>query len=124
MGGAFCKECTKINKTNKIKKTCMELYGVCNPSCLDEIKKKKENTYIEKYGDHPKRVKEVQDKYINTCLEKYGCVNSAQSENVKKKIKEIFDEKYNGHPMLNEDIKNKVKETCFRPTNISNQHIK
>lgn len=113
-GGAFCKECTKKNTSRKIKETCIELYGVDNPSYLDEIKKKKEETYMAHYGDHPKRTKEVQDKYINTCLERYGCVNSGQVEYVKKKIKETFNEKYNGHPMFNETIKNKVKETCFQ----------
>jgi len=113
-GGAYCKECTKKNKAIKIKKTCMKLYGVDNPSYLEDIKKKKENSYIEHYGDHPKRIKEVQDKYIQTCLKRYGCVNSAQTEHVKNKIKESFDEKYGGHPMFNEDIKNKVKDTCFK----------
>ncbi len=112
-GGAFCKECIKINKAIKIKNTCKELYGVENPSQLEEIKKKKESTYIENYGDHPKRTKEVQDKYEKTCLERYGVINSAQAEHVKYKIKNTFDEKYNGHPMFNEDIKNKVKETCI-----------
>jgi len=112
--GAYCKECTKKNKAIKIKKTCMELYGVDNPSYLEDIKKKKENTYMVHYGDHPKRIKEVQDKYVQTCLERYGCINSAQTDDVKKKIKESFDEKYNGHPMFNDDIKNKVKETCFK----------
>ena len=113
-GGAYCKECTKKNKANKIKKTCMELYGVDNPSYLEDIKKKKENTYMKHYGDHPKRIKEVQDKYVQTCLERYGCINSAQTDNVKNKIKDTFDKKYNGHTMFNQDIKNKVKDTCFK----------
>lgn len=116
-GGAFCKECTKKNTSRKKKETCIKLYGVDNPSYLDEIKKKKEETYMANYGDHPKRTKEVQDKYINTCLERYGCVNSAQTEEVKKKIKETFNEKYNGHPMFDETIKNKVKETCIEKYN-------
>ncbi len=112
-GGAFCKECTKKNKGNKIRKTCIKLYGVENPSQLEEVKKKKEETYMEHYGDHPKRTQEVKQKYINTCLEKYGFINSAQTEKVKKKIKETFDEKYKGHPMFDENIKNKVKNTCL-----------
>jgi hypothetical protein len=113
-GGAYCKECTKQNKTTKIKQTCIETYNVENPSQLEEIKKKKEKTYMDNYGDHPKRVKEVQDKYVQTCLKRYGCINSAQTDDVKNKIKETFDEKYNGHPMFDEDIKNKVKNTCFK----------
>jgi hypothetical protein len=109
-GGAYCKECTIKNKAIKYKKTCNKLYNVDNPSQLDEIKKKKEETSFKNYGGHPKRTKEVQDKYINTCLKKYNCINSAQSDDVKNKIKNTFNEKYNGHPMYNEEIKNKVKE--------------
>lgn len=113
-GGAFYKECTKKNKSKKIKQTCMELYNVENPSQLEDIKKKKEETYMENYGDHPKRTKEVQDKYVQTCIKRYSCINSAQADYVKKKIKQTFDEKYNGHPMFDENIKNKVKDTCFK----------
>jgi hypothetical protein len=112
-GGAYCKECIRKNKSKKIKDTCMKRYGCINPSQVDEIKQKKENTYMELYGMHPKKTEEVQNKYIATCLEKYGCINSGQATEIKYKIKEIFAEKYGGHPMYDEKIKQKVKDTCL-----------
>jgi hypothetical protein len=112
-GGAFCKLCVIKNKNDKIKKVCFEKYGVDNFSQAKEIKEKKEATYMENYGMHPKKTKEVQEKYKNTCLERYGVENTSQTTEVKEKIKKTFIENYGGHPMLNEEIKNKVKNTCF-----------
>jgi hypothetical protein len=111
-GGAFCKDCIKKNKAMKIKETCIQRYGVINPSCIQEIKDKKEETYIEHYGMHPKKTEEVQEKYRNTCLKRYNTDNAAKTIEVKDKIKETFIEKYGGHPMYNEVVKEKVKETC------------
>lgn len=113
-GGAYCKLCVKKNKVNKIKKACLEKYGVENCSQLKEIKEKKEATYIENYGTHPKKTKEVQEKYKQTCLEKYGVENSAQIKEVKDKIKKTFLQNYGGHPMFDNKIKEKVKKNiCF-----------
>jgi len=112
-GGAFCKECIKKNKPIKLKETCIKRYGVINPSCIQDIKDKKEETSIKRYGMHPKKTEEVQAKYRNTCLERYNTDNSAKTIEVKDKIKETFLEKYGGHPMYNEVIKEKVKETCL-----------
>jgi hypothetical protein len=112
-GGAFCKKCTTKNKVRKIRDTTLEHFGVENPSQAKEVKELKNKTYIEHFGDHPKRTKDVQDKYINTCLEKYGCVNSAQAVHVKEKIKQTFDELYQGHPMFINTVKEKVKNTCI-----------
>lgn len=112
-GGAFCKECIKKNKGIKIKETCIQRYGVINPSCIQEIKDKKEETYMEHYGMHPKKTEEVQAKYRNTCLERYNTDNAAKTVEVKDKIKEKFIEKYGGHPMYNDVVKEKVKETCL-----------
>lgn len=112
-GGAFCKICTIKNKSRKIKETNINKYGVENVSQVDDIKKKKEETYLEHYGMHPKKTTEVQEKYINTCLKKYGCINSGQAKEVKDKIKKTFDKKYGGHPMYDSEVKNKIKETCL-----------
>jgi hypothetical protein len=111
--GAFCKECNIKNKSNKIKNTCIKKYGVSNVSFVKEIHEKKEKTYMEHYGMHPTKTKEVRDKYIETCIKKYNCINSGQIKEVKEKIKNTFNEKYGGHPMYNEEIKEKVKTTCI-----------
>lgn len=69
----------------------MEKYGVSNIFKLAETKEKINNTYQEKYGDHPKRTKEVQDKWKQTCLKKYG-----------------------GHPNQNKEIQAKAERNSFR----------
>jgi len=111
-GGAYCKPCVIKNKASKIKETCMERYNVSNPSMVEEVKQKKIETYMENFGDHPKRIKEVNDKFKETCMKKYGCENPGMNEEIKKKIKQAFDERYNGHPMFNTAVKEKMRETC------------
>jgi hypothetical protein len=112
-GGAFCKSCCAKNKERKKKETCMQIYGVSNPSQSNEIKKKKEDTYMEHYGMHPRKTEEVKAKYRKTCMEKYHVDNTAKVQEVKDKIKKTFDENYGGHPMYDATIKEKVKETCL-----------
>ena len=112
-GGAFCKECCKKNKSEKIKRTCTIRYGVSNPSCIQEIKDKKEETSMKKYGMHPRKTDEVKEKCKQTCLAKYNVDNPSKAVTVKEKIKETFIEIYGGHPMHNATIKKKVKDTCF-----------
>ena len=111
-GGAYCKPCVTKNKATKTKETCMERYNVSNPSMVEEVKQRKIDTYMENFGDHPKRVKEVNDKFKETCIKRYGHENPAMNEEVKKRIKQTFDERYNGHPMFNDEVKEKVRETC------------
>ncbi len=113
-GGAYCKECTKKNKEIKKMQTCIQTYGVSNPSQVDEIKNKKEETSIKNYGvAYALQSKTVRLERENTNIEKFGVKNLAQSDNVKLKIKTVFNEKYGGHPMYNDVIKTKVKETCL-----------
>jgi len=112
-GGAYCKECRNKNKTQKIKDTCLERYGVVNPSCIQDIKNKKEATYLEHYGMHPRKTEEVKEKYKKKCLERYNTDNTAKIQEVRDKIKQTFEEKYGGHPMHNQTVKDKVKDTCL-----------
>jgi hypothetical protein len=100
-------------RVNKIRETCIEKYGVINPSCIDDVKAKKEETNIKHFGMHPRKTEEVKEKYRNTCLKRYNTYNTAKVKEVKQKIKEVFIEKYGGHPMFNEKVKEKVKNTWF-----------
>lgn len=47
--GAFCKTCTKEISSLRHKQTCLENYGVENPSQSEEIKKKKKETHDKNY---------------------------------------------------------------------------
>ena len=134
-------KCSKSNADikEKIKKTCLEKYGVENPSQSDIIKKKKEETYFKHYGvkyfsqtnefkqkcidksrekygtDYPTQANEVKEKSKKTCLEKYGCEYSLQSKEVREKCKETMLEKYSvDNYNQSEDFKEKYKNTCLK----------
>ena len=80
------------NNKEKIKKTCLEKYGVENAFQSTEVKDKIKSTNLKRYGvENPIQSKEIQDKIKQTCLEKYGVE----------------------HPMLTIEVKNKIKQTCL-----------
>lgn len=61
--GAYCILCSKIEKKNKVKKTCLEKYGV----------------------EHVLQVKEIRDIANKTIKEKYGVNNISQNQEIKEK---------------------------------------
>lgn len=112
------------NNYDQIIKTCLERYGVDNPSKSDIIKIKRENTKLERYGDkyfnniekiQETKIKKYNDKNYNnrksaieTCIRKYGHENPMQVDSVKEKFKQTCMEKYNvEYPTQNKDIVNK-----------------
>lgn len=96
------------NRQEKIKKTCLEKYGVEYPAQNDEIKEKIKKT-IGKDKDFWKKRNE---KSKQTCLIKYGVENVYQAEFVKEKKKKSYLEHYGvEHPMLSEEVQNKIKKT-------------
>jgi hypothetical protein len=73
--------------TREISKiTCMEKYGVDNPSKSSVIKEKKIATCQKNFGvDFPGLSDEIKDKRYITCLEKYGVKNPAGLASIKQK---------------------------------------
>jgi hypothetical protein len=86
----YCEECSQKIINERGKKTCMERYGVDNISRLPHIVAKIKNTFETRFGGHPKKTKEVQDKWKATCLEKYG-----------------------GHPNQNTDVQIKSESNSY-----------
>ena len=68
----YCERCSLKKKAENYKETCMAKYGVSNASKVPEVIDKINDTFTLNYGIHPKKTKEVQDKWKATCLEKYG----------------------------------------------------
>jgi len=141
----YCNICSKKIQKRKMKATCLEKYGVENPSqsviikeqktatCLEkygveysfqsqEVKEKSKSTCLEKYGvEHPLQNKEVKEKSKATCLEKYGVEYSLQSQEVKEKSKATCLEKYGvKHPMFIQETKEKIKATCLEKYGVEN----
>lgn len=68
----YCEACSLKVMVEKGKKTCMKKYGVDNAGKSEGIIKKIKDVWLNKFGGHPKKTKDVQDKWKATCLEKYG----------------------------------------------------
>ena len=86
----YCNSCSLKEHSLRGKETCIEKYGVKNAGMLKESIEKTKQIFLKKYGDHPKRTKEVNNKWVATCLEKYG-----------------------GHPNQNVDVQAKSEATAY-----------
>ena len=86
----YCKECSYKEHENRKEISCLKKYNVVNVFCIKENKEKMNETWLQKYGGHPKRNKEVQDKWKETCLLKYG-----------------------GHPNQNVDVQAKSEASSY-----------
>ena len=87
----YCEECSKRVSAERGKQTCLTKYGVSNASKTKEVINKIQDVFQDKYGNHPKRMKETQEKWKATCLEKYG-----------------------GHPNQNPEVQAKAEHTSFQ----------
>jgi hypothetical protein len=72
----YCEKCSIKLIEERKKIACMEKYGVHNPSLIPEVKEKIKKAHEKHDGGHPKRSKEVQDKWRQTCLEKYSVLQN------------------------------------------------
>ena len=110
--------CSRKNKEvqEKYKKSCINRYGVDNPSKSDLIKEKKTNTHIKNYGTANNFCSEViRHKAKETINKKYGVDYPTQSKEVQQKIKESNLQKYGVEYLLNStEIQQKIKETNIR----------
>jgi hypothetical protein len=107
--GAFCENCTNINKMKKTKETTLERYGVEHQMHSEEIKEKTKQTSLQKYGtEYPMQNKDIQEKTKQTNLERYGVEYLSQNLEIKEKIKQVNLRKIG---VENQFQSNKIKET-------------
>lgn len=74
------------SRTQKAQQTCMERYGVKNPSQSEIIQKKKEETCLKNHG--VRYWIQDNDKFKSSMLEKYGVTNPSYLDDVKRKREE------------------------------------
>ena len=104
-------ECGFKLRTQHIKETCQEKYGVSNCFASDEKKQKIKETNLKRYGvDNPHKNKQVIEKTRNTCLERYGVLNGGGTPEAIKKIKQTKLERYGDENFVNVE---KCKQTKF-----------
>lgn len=97
----YCKFCSAgcTSKNPDIKKrkqqTCLEHYGVDNPSKSETIQDRKIKTSLERYGvPNPTQNNEILNKIYTTKLEKYGDKNYNNPEKVKQTNLERYGVEY------------------------------
>ena len=79
----------------KIRKTCLEKYGVDHPWKSEKIKEKIKNTNLKKYGfEHSSQNDKIKSKQIKTCQERYGKNSPTQVKEIKDKQVKTTLEKY------------------------------
>lgn len=96
----------------KLKEGNRKKYGTDFYTSTDEFKLKTKETFFRKYGGHPTKLEETQDKKRITNLEKYGSEHVLDNPEVKEKARVTNNIKYGGNSsMCSEEVKNKSKET-------------
>jgi len=90
----------------------------CSRRCMydsPKLKEKRKNSCIDKYGvDNPSKSKEVRDKVVKTNLDKFGHEWATKSDDVKIKMKEHFTEKYGvDNPSKVKEFRDKAQETML-----------
>jgi len=79
----------------KKRHTCLERYGVENPSQSGKVKSKKANTLYDNYGvDNPMHSDVIKEKVKNTNIARFGVENPMQSDVVKNRLSKIMINKY------------------------------
>jgi len=108
----MCSECGKETKFIDLGKGYHKFCSYKCSSNSKEVKEKKKETCIEKYGvENPSQSEEIKEKIKETCLEKYGTENPSQNEGVKEKIKQTMLEKYGvEHPSQTQEFKESQRE--------------
>lgn len=131
----WCKVCKNKNtrrgreklsntaRYNKIKESLLKKYGVDNPSKIDSAKKKREKTFIQRYGETtPLKNKEVRDKGKKTLQKTLGVDNPLKATSVKEKVKQTNLRKYGTTNPLNnnEEVKEKSRRTIKKKFGVDN----
>jgi hypothetical protein len=108
-----CLSCAKLLKTERIKGTMFEKYGVEHASQSELFRDKMKKTTFERYGcEYALQNEGVKSKIRQTNLETYGCEYGLQNEEVKNKKKETNLERYGvENPMQNKEIRDKTEQT-------------
>jgi hypothetical protein len=123
---------------DKRRDTCIEKWGVDNPSKSNQVKIKVIETNIEKFGhewatksdeiknkikdkfienwgvDNPSKIKEVRDKAKETMFERFGVEHAMHSDDIKKRVKDKFIENWGvDNPSKIKEVRDKARKTML-----------
>lgn len=110
----YCSKC----KTILTKQTCLERYGVDNPSKVEDFKEKRTNTILGRFGvENAFQSEEIKEKIKQHYLDKYGVEYNSQVKQIKRKREETCLQKYGvKYPSQNKEILEKQKATTNAKT--------
>lgn len=110
-GGYY--SCQGRCSSDKNKNTCLEKYGVDNPTKSSEILERRHNKNILKYG--PDYTEIFTQNFKNHMIDKYGVDNPSKLIEIRDKRKKTMIERYNvEYYVLSEDFKDKSEKTCIK----------
>jgi len=118
------------DRMEKLRKTCLERYGVENPSQIPKAKEKKKQTFLERYNvEYPSQSKEIRQKIKQSVLEHYRVEHPAQALEVRNKTKETCLQNLGvPFPMQSLEVRKKSEQTLLDRYNVVNisqvPHIK
>lgn len=99
----------------KKQQTLIEKYGVNNPTKLKEFKIKIKNTCLNKYGvDHYSKTQKWKDRYKQTCNKRYGTDYYLQSQERKNRNDEMQEKAYNTKKSNNTCNTSKQEEAVYK----------
>lgn len=95
--------------------TCLERYGVENPSQCDSCKQKLKDTMLKRYGvEHALQKQEFKDKAKQTCLERYGVENAWNKPEVRQRcLDTLYVVDSNGIRHRRDCVQDKIEKTCY-----------
>jgi hypothetical protein len=110
LSGQGCPKCRIIN----IQNTCLEKYGVKNPSQIQSVREKVKQTCLNKYGvEYTTQVEEFKEKTKQTCLEKYGVEYISQSPEIRIKAQNTNFKRYGvEHAAQSQEIQEKAQKNA------------
>ena len=108
-----CLPCAKLLKTERIKGTMFEKYGVEHAAQSEIFRDKMKQTTFARYGfEYALQNEDIKAKIRQTNLETYGCEYGLQNEEVKNKKKETYLKNYGvENPNQCKEIRDKTKQT-------------
>jgi len=134
-GGAFCKECAKVNGKHKAEETNLKKFGTKNPFGSKLIQEKIRKDMKEKHGvEYSSQRKDVSEKVKltknartdaeklaelkkrqDTTMKNLGVSNPSQSQEIQKKKLETLMKNYNvTNPTKSPEIRLKIKNTVIQ----------
>lgn len=107
---------------NKRKDTCIEKWGVDNPSKSSQVREKVVETNIKKFGhEWATKSDDIKNKIIDKFIENWGVSNPSKIKEVRERAKETMFERFGvEHAMHSDEIKKRVRDKFMKNWGVDN----